>query len=207
MFDGNMFLPETGTPMRRIDRRRTRFAVWLPEPLTVATWILKSLTTFCRLPEACCSCTARSLGGMLKSLQRMKIEGKTTNQSYHALVARSLLPRLRATSHIEDRLAHVGGAFHDSHAGGRERRHLLGCGALSAGDDRAGVTHATPRRRGLAGDERDDGLLQVAFDPGRRFFLGAAADLSNHDDGVGVRVFLEQLQRVDVRGADQRVSA
>jgi hypothetical protein len=44
MFDGNMFLPDTGTPVSRIDRRSTRFAVWLPEPLTVATWMLKSLT-------------------------------------------------------------------------------------------------------------------------------------------------------------------
>ena len=45
MFDGNMFLPETGTPISRIDRSSTMFAVWLPEPLTVATWMLKSLTT------------------------------------------------------------------------------------------------------------------------------------------------------------------
>ena len=27
-------------------------AVWLPEPLTVATWMLKSLTTRCAWPEA-----------------------------------------------------------------------------------------------------------------------------------------------------------
>src|SRR2546423_195664 len=44
MFEGNMFLPETGTPIWKIERRRTRFAVWLPEPLTVATWMAKSLT-------------------------------------------------------------------------------------------------------------------------------------------------------------------
>ncbi len=44
MFDGNMFLPDTGTPIWKIDRRRTRFAVWLPEPLIVATWMAKSLT-------------------------------------------------------------------------------------------------------------------------------------------------------------------
>ena len=49
MFDGNMFLPETGTPMSRIERSSTRFAVWLPEPLTVAIWMLKSLTTRCAL--------------------------------------------------------------------------------------------------------------------------------------------------------------
>ena len=52
MFDGNMFLPDTGTPIWKIDRSRTRFAVWLPEPLTVATWMLKSLTTRCALAAA-----------------------------------------------------------------------------------------------------------------------------------------------------------
>ena len=45
MFDGKRFLPETGTPIRKMERSSTRLAVWLPEPLTVATWMLKSLTT------------------------------------------------------------------------------------------------------------------------------------------------------------------
>ena len=45
MFDGNMFFPETGMPIWKMERIRTLLAVWLPEPLTVATWMLKSLTT------------------------------------------------------------------------------------------------------------------------------------------------------------------
>ena len=45
MFDGKRFLPETGTPIWKIERSSTRLAVWLPDPLTVATWMLKSLTT------------------------------------------------------------------------------------------------------------------------------------------------------------------
>ena len=45
MFEGNRFFPDTGTPIWNIERNSTRFAVWLPEPLTVATRILKSLTT------------------------------------------------------------------------------------------------------------------------------------------------------------------
>src|ERR1035438_2626414 len=45
MFDGNMFLPETGTPIWKMARMRTELAVWLPLPLTVATWMLKSLVT------------------------------------------------------------------------------------------------------------------------------------------------------------------
>jgi hypothetical protein len=47
MFDGNRFLPETGIPIWKIDRS-TRFAVWLPDPFTVAIWMLKSLTTWDR---------------------------------------------------------------------------------------------------------------------------------------------------------------
>ena len=44
MFEGNRFLPETGIPIWKMERNRTRLAVWLPDPLTVATWMLKSLT-------------------------------------------------------------------------------------------------------------------------------------------------------------------
>ena len=43
MFDGKRFFPDTGMPIWKMDRRSTRLAVWLPEPLTVATWMLKSL--------------------------------------------------------------------------------------------------------------------------------------------------------------------
>ena len=45
MFEGNIFLPETGMPIWKMDRISTELAVWLPDPLTVATWTLKSLTT------------------------------------------------------------------------------------------------------------------------------------------------------------------
>ena len=53
----------------------------------------------------------------------------------------------------------------------------------------------------------DDRLLEVRLDPGGGLFLGAAADLADHDHGVGVRIVGEQLQRVDVRRADQRIAA
>ena len=45
MFEGNMFLPETGTPIWKMVRSRTVLALCEPEPFTVATWMLKSLTT------------------------------------------------------------------------------------------------------------------------------------------------------------------
>src|ERR1700691_4161435 len=47
MFDGNMFLPDTGTPIWKIERISTVLAVWLPDPFTVATCKEKSLTTLC----------------------------------------------------------------------------------------------------------------------------------------------------------------
>ena len=37
MFDGNMFLPETGTPIWKMLRSNTVFELCEPEPLTVAT--------------------------------------------------------------------------------------------------------------------------------------------------------------------------
>ena len=44
MFDGNMFLLDTGTPIWKIDRSSTMLAVWLPDPLMVAIWMANSLT-------------------------------------------------------------------------------------------------------------------------------------------------------------------
>jgi hypothetical protein len=37
MFEGNMFLPETGTPIWKILRNKTVLELWEPEPFTVAT--------------------------------------------------------------------------------------------------------------------------------------------------------------------------
>ncbi len=44
MFDGKRFLPETGTPIRKMLRNRTLLADCEPDPLTVAICIEKSLT-------------------------------------------------------------------------------------------------------------------------------------------------------------------
>ncbi len=45
MLDGKRFLPETGMPIWKIARMRMLLEDWLPDPLAVATWIEKSLTT------------------------------------------------------------------------------------------------------------------------------------------------------------------
>src|SRR5512132_490826 len=45
MLDGKRFFPETGMPIWKMARMRMLFDDWLPDPLAVATWIEKSLTT------------------------------------------------------------------------------------------------------------------------------------------------------------------
>src|SRR5215470_6946396 len=48
IFDGNRFFPETGTPIWKMLRSRTVLELCEPDPFTVATWMLMSLTTrFC----------------------------------------------------------------------------------------------------------------------------------------------------------------
>ena len=59
MLDGKRFLPLTGTPMPKILFSRTLLADCDPEPFTVATWMLKSLTMrldaeYCCVSEPCC---------------------------------------------------------------------------------------------------------------------------------------------------------
>src|SRR6266568_1592328 len=44
MFEGKTFFGATEIPMWKIALVRTRLAVWLPEPLTVAAWMVRSLT-------------------------------------------------------------------------------------------------------------------------------------------------------------------
>src|SRR5436309_2740756 len=60
MFEGNMFLPLTGTPIWKMERIRTLLDDWDPDPLTVATWIVKSLTTGAP-PDAAESSTASAV--------------------------------------------------------------------------------------------------------------------------------------------------
>ena len=84
---------------------------------------------------------------------------------------------------------------------------LLRRRALAAGDDRAGVAHAASRRRGLAGDESDHRLLHVRLHVLRRGLFGVAADFADHDHGFGLRIVVEQLERVDEIRADDRIAA
>src|SRR5690606_18353534 len=65
-----------------------------------------------------------------------------------------------------------------------ERLDLVLGFALAAGDDGAGVAHATSRGRGAPGDEARHGLLDVLADELCGLFFGRAADLTDHDDAL-----------------------
>ena len=89
----------------------------------------------------------------------------------------------------------------------RQRLHLFGGRALASGDDRSGVAHAASRRRGLSGDEANHRLLDMLFHILRRSLFRCAADFADQDDRLGLRILIEQLQRVDVRGPDDGIAA
>src|ERR1039457_6372035 len=88
-----------------------------------------------------------------------------------------------------------------------ERRDFIGRSAASALYNRPGVTHPPSLRRGLARDKCDHGFLKVLLYMFGGFFLSRPADFANHDDRARLGVFVEQLERVDMRCADDRVAA
>src|SRR5262249_49071939 len=121
-------------------------------------------------------------------------------------------PRVRRwfalrVQHIFDRVSHIGWALYDLYARGGQRGPFFCRGSPAPPEDGAPLTHPSAGRRGLSRDEGDDRLPEVRLDPRGGVFLGAAADLADHDHRVGVRIVREQLQRVDVGRADERVAA
>src|SRR3546814_4763359 len=69
------------------------------------------------------------------------------------------------------------------------------------------MPHALALRRAGAGDEADDRLGHVLGDELGRFLFGRTTDLADHDDALGLRIVLEQLQAVDEVQAVDRVAA
>src|SRR5574339_682242 len=141
MFEGKRFLPETGMPIWKMDRRSTRLAVWLPDPLTVATWMLKSLTTAPARWRAGWPASARASCGAMDEWSSVRASGSTAPVVL-APACGPPIPSMLRQDHISskargrgrqltrhppfDGFTHVGGALHDADPGGLERRHLLG---------------------------------------------------------------------------------
>src|SRR5690606_22247797 len=104
----------------------------------------------------------------------------------------ALEARLSAVEHLGDRRAQVTGRLHGGHARLLQRGELALGRARAARGDRAGVAHALARRRAGAGDEADHRLGHVLGDELRGLFLGAAADLADHDDALALLIVLAQ---------------
>jgi hypothetical protein len=81
--------------------------------------------------------------------------------------------------------------------GSLERRHLFVGGTLSPGNYSAGVAHSPAGWGSLATDETDDRLTDMIANKISGFFLRGASNLSDHHNGGGVRVLLEQGEDVD----------
>ena len=95
------------------------------------------------------------------------------------------------------RFADIGQAANGLHASGFQRGEFLIRRTFTTGNDGARVTHTFAFRRGHAGDVADNRFGHVIFDVSGRFFFRATADLTDHDDRFGLRIFLEQLQDID----------
>src|SRR5690606_22718620 len=104
------------------------------------------------------------------------------------------------------KLGGLGGGLAHLHPGGLQRLLLRLRGSGRTGDDRARVAHRLALGRGEPGDVADHGLGDVGLDVLGGALLGVPTDLTDHHDELGLRVGLERLQRVDVRGADDRVA-
>src|SRR3984893_12869710 len=83
--------------------------------------------------------------------------------------------------------------------------------ALAAGDDCAGVAHASPWRRRAAGNETHHRFLAAAprfvGEKLRGILFRRSADLADHDDRLGRLVGQEHLQNLNEFGALHRIAA
>src|SRR5690554_459289 len=109
-------------------------------------------------------------------------------------------------SHFLQRLADLGQAAHGFNTGIFQGGKLLVCSALTTRNDGASVAHTLARRCSDTGNVGNHRLGHVLFDERGRFFFGGTTDFTDHNDGFGFRIFLQQLQNVDEVGARNRVT-
>src|SRR5690554_8084271 len=109
-------------------------------------------------------------------------------------------------SHFLQSLADIGQAAHGFDTGIFQGGKLLVCGALATGDDGACVAHTLARRCSNTGNVGNHRLGYVLLDERSRFFLGSTTDFTDHDDGFGFRIFLQQLQNINEVGARNRIT-
>ena len=78
---------------------------------------------------------------------------------------------------------------------------------FTAGDNRTGVSHTFAFRSGNTSDVADNRFTYVGLDVFGCFFFRGTADFTNHNNRVGIGVFLEEFQCVDLVHTRNRVAA
>src|SRR5271170_2220617 len=123
IFDGKRFLPLTGIPIPKMLLRSTLLADWEPEPLTVATWMVKSLTIrFAGLVSAASGlpCTG-AVSPLCRAISPVAMWRKSLQREWHG---KARLSQSRTPSSIDNhpaQIAFVGrNDFNSSPSGNRE---------------------------------------------------------------------------------------
>src|SRR3984885_15619261 len=102
-----------------------------------------------------------------------------------------------SAQHLGDRAAQFARARRHGQSVAAHGLGLLRGAVAGGGDDRPGMAHAPSLRRGQPGHVADDRLSHVLHHPLGRLCLLRAADLTDHDDGFGLRILLEQHQVIE----------
>ena len=120
-------------------------------------------------------------------------------------------PHHSTTNRLNQGFSEAGGAVCDNNTRRAHGVDLVLGAALAAGDDGARMSHAPSGRGRASRDAARDRLfpacLRLVRDELGGFFLGRSADLADHDDRLGLRVAEQQIERVDMLGPLDRVTA
>src|SRR5258708_19096106 len=113
-------------------------------------------------------------------LTRARVRSRVKIESSKSCDARAgKMPAFRLLQCCCHRRAEIGWSLHAADAGGGHCGVLVPGGALASADDGAGVAHTAAWRRGLPGDEADDGLFHVGFDEFGGALFGVAPDFAD----------------------------
>ena len=93
------------------------------------------------------------------------------------------------------------------HACGFQSSEFLIRSTFTTGNDGTRVAHTFAFRRSHTSDVTHNWLGDVLFDVRSRFFFSATADLTDHDDRFGLRIFFEHFENIDKVRARDRVAA
>src|SRR5260370_14219270 len=107
---------------------------------------------------------------------------------YNITGARQASPLQTLSQCRGDGGAEIGRGFDAANPGGGHGGVLLFRRALSAADDRTGMTHAASRRGRLTRDKAHDGLLGLRLYELRRATFGVAAHFADQDDRLPIPV-------------------